>query len=116
MTRDSNEPDEIRKLAERHLTACETIYAIATARNDIDIAAHAARSALSVALNCTIKLGEESKRETAIIWHERLSELYRAVTPASDYLSRAVKWAIGATRYIYAPSENYGYAGIDEGT
>lgn len=116
MTRSPDESDEIRKLAERHLAACEVIYNVATSRNDIDVAAHTARSALSVALNCAVNLGEEPKREAVATWYERLSELYAATQPTSDYLSRAIKWATGATSQIFPPGEHDGQAGIGEGT
>jgi hypothetical protein len=106
MTKALNEPEEIKQLAQRHLTACEKIYAAATERNDIDTAAHVAKSALSVALNCAIDLGQESSRETAILWHKSLTALRTDDTHASGYLSRAVKWADGEMRIVYGTNKS----------
>jgi hypothetical protein len=93
MSEAPNDSEETRKLAQRHLSACEAIYAAATARNNIDIAAHVARSALSVAFNCVLDLGDDSSRETAILWNKRLRALFAEGAAGTEYLSRALKWA-----------------------
>ncbi len=85
--------EETRKLAQRHLSACEAIYAAATTRNNFDIAAHVARSALFVAFNCVLNLSDDSSREMAILWHKRLRTLCVEGAPGTEYLSRALKWA-----------------------
>lgn len=98
--------EEIKALAQRHLKACETIYDTANQRGDSDTAAHAARSALSVALNCAIDLGHQPSRELVFIWHERLFALCAETAPGSKYLNKAIKWATGATRSIVETEVN----------
>lgn len=104
MTRTSDESHELVELAQRHLKVCEAIYATALERNDADVAAHTARSALSVALNCAVNLYEETKRESVMTWYERLSALYTA-NPSSSYLSRAIRWATDAIGLIFSSGE-----------
>jgi hypothetical protein len=113
MTRDSDDHHELLELARRHLKACELIYDTALQRNDADVAAHSARSALSVALNCTIGLSEETKRETVMSWFERLSTLYET-TPSSSYLSRAIRWATDATDHIFPGEERDSHPRVGE--
>lgn len=85
--------DKIVQLAERHLNTCERVYTAAMSRNDTDLAAHVARSALAVALNCAVDLRMDMRRETALTWSERLSDLYLKADMPSDYLLNAVKQA-----------------------
>jgi hypothetical protein len=97
----ANERGEIYDLAYSHLGACEAIYDAAIQRGDIDIAAHIARSALSVALNCVVDLGQEPSTETVSFWYERLAGLRGETTLDPDYLRRAIKWANRETRHIF---------------
>ena len=110
-----DELEEIRKLAERHLKICEGFFAEARSRDDVDTAAHAARSALSVALNCAVDLAQEVRRETALTWLERLSTLYADTVPAPEYLSKALKWATGSISRIFPASESKPDQGAGEG-
>lgn len=109
-----NDSEETRKLAQRHLSACEAIYAAATARNNIDIAAHVARSALSVAFNCALDLADDSSRETAILWHKRLRTVFAEGAPGTEYLSRALKWADDKINYINVKHRSNIEAGMAE--
>jgi hypothetical protein len=109
-----NDSDETRKLAQRHLSVCEAIYAAATARNDIDIAAHVARSALSVSFNCVLDMGDDSSRETAILWHKRLRALSAEGATGTGYLSRALKWAEDEMHHINVRHRSKIEAGMAE--
>jgi hypothetical protein len=101
----ADEYEEVNDLAQRHLKTCEVIYHVATERGDIEIAVYAARSALSVAMDCTVELGNKSCREIAILWNERLAKVYAETTPPPDYLSRVIKWAARTTGHIFGSHE-----------
>ena len=85
--------ENVRKLARRHLSACEAIYAAATTRADVNVAAHVARSALSIALNCAQDTSDTLSKEIAPIWYERLFSLSAEDARTREYLNRTVKWA-----------------------
>jgi hypothetical protein len=101
-----NNSEEMIKLAQRHLSACEAIYMAATAQNDTDTAVHVARSALSVAFNCVLDLSDDFDRETAVLWHERLWTLFDVSVQEENYLSRALKWADGRMYHLNMRKRN----------
>ena len=101
MTPSLTEPEQITVLARRHIDICDSIFAAATATVDTETAAHAARSALSVALGCAINLGAVPERETAMLWYGRLSTLYVDNAPTQDYLAKTLRWATDAMAYVF---------------
>lgn len=107
-------PEELRELAERHMTVCEGVYAVAIARNDVETAAHAARSALFVALKCAIDLDQDLRKATAVSWLERLCVLYSDAVPASAYLSKAIRWATDETARVFPPDDRNPDTGTSE--
>jgi hypothetical protein len=100
------EVEQLKGFAHRHLKTCEIIYDTAIQRNDIDIAAHAARSAISVAFDSFKHLGDGSTRDDVFAWNERLSKLWIESAPALDYLNKAIKWSTAIMSFMFEPGED----------
>ena len=100
------EVEQLKELARRHLKTCDMIYETAIQRKDIEIAVHAARSAMSVAFNSFKHLGDESARDDVSTWNDRLAKLWIESTPTLDYLNRTIKWSTGIMASILEPSED----------
>jgi hypothetical protein len=84
------------QLLQRHLAVCDSTYLVAVSRGDIEVAAHLARSALSVALTAVVAVNKNELEEAVLTWYERLSSLYIKNIPAPRYVSQTLKWASDA--------------------
>lgn len=117
MTPSRTEAEQLSRLARHHIEICDGIFTTALARSDTVIAAHAARSALYVALGCAINLGAVPERETAILWYGRLEKLYEDNDPTLNYLLRTLRWASDAMAYVFAVGQrdiHGGKAGVTD--
>jgi hypothetical protein len=67
-----------------------------------------------VALNYAVDLGNKPSRGVVFIWYERLAALYTEATPASEFLTKAIKWATGATSDIFGSDEDNDHPALDK--